>query len=787
MKILRKEKSLLKTVLIIIALLYFGTAKSQVEYTITGVIVDENNQPVIYANIAILNSLDSILIAGTITDENGKFEITNTKLGSYYISASYIGYLPAKKSVEVQMYQSINLGEIILHSNTIELNETVVVGERIKAKSEADKTTYLINKKIYDVSNTGSDILKHIPGVQVDLMQDISLEGSKDILILVDGKERDKNYLGQLNAQQIDKVEITSTPGSKYDANVTGVININLKKERSSGYSGHIYTEIPISKSEVYSFPTYSLNFNTNKLNLFTSYNGEFSYFDILQNQNREFTDNTGTTNIISNQYLKQKNWSHRFHYGFDYFLNDKNQLNFYAFYNTYSAEHDGVIDMLVNRENEEYWQLDKDDNDINYSSFYSLYYKHLFNKKDRELTMDLSLYNRMAEHTTSYFSDAAEMNSFNQINTLKPRQNEVSIKIDYKSSLNQKVFFNTGVKMKLQVMKDRYSKEFEYNENIFAAYGDLNYIGSKWDFNVGLRTEKSMLDLNKSFSNNVVALLPHATMNYKFSSKENIKLILRRSIFRPHFYHLNPYISMNDPYSLSSGNPNLKSEFRDNLVIDYSVRFGNNFLSTRLFYHKASEAINALSFINEDSFFETRTYNLGNIHQYGIQLSGSLKLHKSIAFNPYLKIINQYTEGNTIAEQYSIRNRNEIAFESGFSAMVSFKKDLSASIQFQYNSPKNEIQKTTFSDALYFFSIDKTFNQKFKVGIVSGLPFSKSFIYHGEETEGTNYYSRSEGNIIMSTIPVWLKFNYQFSSGKKGNRIDRVKDINENLPKKGF
>lgn len=787
MKISGKEKSLLKTALIIIALLYFGTAKSQGEYTITGAIVDENNQPVIYANVTMLNSSDLLIIAGTISDENGKFEITSTKLGTYHISASFIGYLSAKKSVEVQMYQSIDLGEIILHSNTVELNETVVVGERIKAKSEADKTTYLVSKKFYDASNTGTDILKHIPGVQVDLMQDISLEGSKDILILVDGKERDKNYLGQLNAQQIDKVEITGTPGSKYDANITGVININLKKERSSGYSGHIYTEIPVSKSEVYSFPTYSLNFNTDKLNLFTSYNGEFSYFDIQQNQKREFTDNTATTNIISNQYLKQKNWSHRFHYGFDYFLNDNNQFNFYAFYNAYSAEHDGVIDMLANGVNEEYWMLQKDDNDINYSAFYSLYYQHLFNKKDRELTMDLSFYNRTAEHTTSYFSEAVENKSFNQINTLKPKQNEVSIKIDYKSSLNKKLFFNTGVKVKLQVMKDKYSKEFKYNENIFAAYGDLNYSSSKLDLSLGLRTEKSMFDLNKSFSNNIVALLPHATMNYKFSSKENIKLIFRRSIFRPHFYHLNPYISMDDPYSLSSGNPNLKSEFRDNLVLDYALRFGNNFISTRLFYHKASEAINALTFINEDGFFETKTYNLGNIHQYGIQLSGSLKLHKSITLNPYLKIFNQYTEGNTIAEQYTIRNRNEVAFESGFSAMVSLKKDLSASIQFQYSSPRNEIQKTTFSDALYFISLDKTFNQKFKVGIASGLPFAKSFMYQGEEIEGTNFYSRSEGNIKMSTIPVWLKFNYQFSSGKKGNNIDRVKDINENLPKKGF
>src|SRR5665811_416334 len=103
---------------------------------------------------------------------------------------------------------------------------------RDRAKAEADKTTYFMNRKMYDASNTGVDMLNYIPGVQVDLMKNISLEGSQHIIILVDGKERDRNFLSQLNAGQIDKVEVNNTPGSRYDSGITGVINIILKKDK---------------------------------------------------------------------------------------------------------------------------------------------------------------------------------------------------------------------------------------------------------------------------------------------------------------------------------------------------------------------------------------------------------------------------------------------------------------------------------------------------------------------------------------------------------------------------
>jgi hypothetical protein len=114
-------------------------------------------------------------------------------------------------------------------------------------------------------------------------------------------------------------------------------------------------------------------------------------------------------------------------------------------------------------------------------------------------------------------------------------------------------------------------------------------------------------------------------------------------------------------------------------------------------------------------------------------------------------------------------------------------KHDLAFSLSFQYASPKNNIQGNSFSDALYLLSVEKTLKQKIKIGITSGLPFAKSFTYQGSEISDGNFYSHNEGNIKMSTFPIWFKLSYQIKSGKNRDKINRAKEEIDNLPKKGF
>ena len=133
------------------------------------------------------------------------------------------------------------------------------------------------------------------------------------------------------------------------------------------------------------------------------------------------------------------------------------------------------------------------------------------------------------------------------------------------------------------------------------------------------------------------------------------------------------------------------------------------------------------------------------------------------------------------------IADKNRLGLESGLSAIASFKLDIACALTLQYNSAKYDIQGSSFSDVLYFLSIEKTFKQKIKVGIVSAMPFTRSFTYNGSEIDGPDFHSSYEGNVKMSPIPFWFKLGFQFESGKNRNKISREKEEVDNRPKKGF
>jgi outer membrane receptor protein involved in Fe transport len=793
MKSFSGSNSVKKCIMLIVVFavsLVLLNAQGQKKLLITGQLKDQQNmQPVAYATVALRRTSDSTFITGAASNPDGEFSLEITGAGNYIILISAIGYNHVSKNADLT--DNYNMGIILVQQKSVSLGEVVVQGERIKAKTEPDKTTFFVNKKMYDASNNGVDILNYIPGVQVDIMKNISLAGSQHIVILVDGKERDRNFLSQLSAGQIDKVEIINTPGSKYDADVTGVINIILKKDKASGIDGHIHLEIPTSKSAIYVFPDYSLNYSYKKLNLYTSYDGDLSYFNITESSYRNFQDSRGLTEITSDQVVRQKYWSHRFHFGLDYNFNEKNQLNFYAFYNPYSSEHSGNVAMQVVNDTfgDQNWAALKLDDDINYSTFYTVNFKHVFNKPSREITFDLSYFNFKAVNRTTFITADSLTDSFpaKQENVVKPEQNSLSFKIDYTTPITEKLKFDVGIKAKSQMLKDRVSDQFKYDESIFSLYGALTYSLSKFTFNAGMRAERSTSGLLNSFNNNVFALLPNATINYKITSSQNIKLSYNRTVSRPNIYDLNPYIYSDDPYSLHGGNPNLKPEFQQNLSIDYSKNFGNNYISFKLLYLKRSDAVNGYTFLNDAGILESHVANLGNISGYGIQMAGALKIRKSISINPFLNLTEINTTGNNLAKQYDIRNRQKIALQSGLSAIVTFKYDIVASLQFQYNSPLIQIQTMSFSDALYIVSLEKSFNQKYKFGISSAVPFMKTFTYQGSEIRGTGFYSHSEGNIRFSVVPVWFKFTYLFNSGKVLNRGNNSKEDIDNMPKKGF
>jgi hypothetical protein len=780
------SNSIVKIVISLIIIFNTSGAYAQNRQVIKGCLLEmKTNEPVPFAGVALNNFYDSTLVNGSISDEAGLFKIENVPAGRYRLSITFIGYESFEKDIELRKGET-DLGVIYLKDSYLLLGETEVVGERSKAKSENGKTTFFMTPKMLAASSTGTDMLKQIPGISVDMMQNISLEGSSNILIYVNGIIRDRSYISQLDPGLIDKVELISAPSSNHDGSITGAINIILKREKDAGLSGQVYAEIPVSSGEVFIFPSYNFRYGAGKLNVFTSYNGEMTYLDLREETIRKVWVDDDTIKLNSLQVLRQKDWSHKFHYGFDYFITPNDVINFYAFCNPFSRELDGSAETNLSGYNASKSVAVKEDTDRNTSTSYSIYYKHKFNKEGQEISVDFSNYNLKAENSTKYIYESGTGSTTQTTNIIKPKQNATVLRIDFTNPVGKKFNISTGVKVKMQDLKDENSTELSYSDNVFAAYSSLLFKGERFDLSVGLRAEQAMTSNKDCPVKSFLNMLPYANLNYKTSKGGNIQITYSTSVKRPNLYQLNPYISVDDPYSTSMGNLLLEPEQRNNIYVEYSRQFSSNYFSARLFYKRNYNVIDNLVRISEDCEMKSQTENAGTLFNYGFQFTGTYKLG-ILTLSPYLQVFRQQTKINDIACSYLISDRQNVAFESGLSSILSFKHELSVSFNLQYSSPHYGIQDNTYSDPLYFVSIDKVFRQKIKVGITSGIPFTRSFVYNASETKGTNYSNRYEGTVNMSVIPFWFKVSYQFQAGKSRNKIDRVKEEIETLPKKGF
>lgn len=775
--------------LLIIAICLSYSASGQSTKSIQGKIVNASNQkPIPFATAVLLHPADSSQVKGTLSEMDGEFSFQNIKKGNYLMEISHVGYKSHRQSFQFGGDSIYDAGTIQLKEKSTGIKKVMVLGKRIKAKDEGNKTTYFINKKMHKASNTGVDVVKLIPGVQLDMMQNLSLEGGQNIIILVNDRERDLNFIRQLSAKSIDKIEINTSPGAEYASDVNGVINVILK-EKSKGISGHINAEIPTSPSEVYLFPNYSLQYGIKNFSLFTSYTGELSYFDIVDHNTRSFSEGNEENTIQKIQHLRQKNWSHRFNLGMDYKINKKNQINLYGYYNPFSQEHDGKVSLKTNGSeiNDSYWSAKKDDTNKSRTTLFSAFYSHQFTKKEK-LTVDLSYYNLHSENKTKYTTGSVRgIESRDIRNKLKPGLNRALIKMKYTAPIAENLQMDMGLKNTVKLYSITDSKQFNQHENIFAIYGKTVYTKPSIQVNAGFRYEQAVSKFREEQGQTNSSLLPNVEFSYKITKNQNISLSYNSGVYRPNIYQLNPSVVYNDPYLREKGNSGLKQEHRYKVSLGYSFRTGSDFLSSDIFYQKNIQMINKLTVLGSNNMFETSFNNLGAMYRYGIQINGSWSPGKMFSIQPYVKIFNLTTLPNDFARQHGVEKKREAAAQTGLSAIVTLNSGFTATMRYQYNTPRSYMQSSVYSDALYFLSVEKNILKNFKLGITSGIPFNREFTYYGKEVENRNFTSNWEGTIKTSGFPVWIKLSYRFNSGKKISKMRRKTEKIDQVPKKGF
>ena len=298
-----------------------------------GTILDENSAPVPYATISIISAADDKLVNGTIAEDDGKWVIRNMPEGEFMVSISFIGY----KIVNQGPFkitgkgESIDLGKIQLESAATELDEVVIKGERELIEDKVDRIVYNAELDLTTAGGDASDVLRRVPLLSVDLDGNVSLRGSSNIRVLIDGKPSTitagsiADALKQIPADEIKSVEVITSPSARYDAEGTGgIINIITKKNNLQGGTLAVNTGVGYRGSNL----GLNAGYRTGKLGLSLGANG-FSGYNILgafdNNQIvRDAGGNILSTTIQSSESVSSR-VSGRSNFGWDYTFNKYN------------------------------------------------------------------------------------------------------------------------------------------------------------------------------------------------------------------------------------------------------------------------------------------------------------------------------------------------------------------------------------------------------------------------------------------------------------------------------
>ncbi len=613
--------------LFLIAQLTFGQ-----EYAVTGNVIDGNKEAVAFANV-ILKQNDAIYKIET-TDDDGSFTFQKIPNGSYQITYSFIGLQELTNTIAVEG-KDIDLGRIVMEMGGVELETAIVTARRALVEVKSDRTVFNVEGTVNSAGDNVIGLLRKAPGVILDNNNNITVLGRSGVLVYVDGKRLPMagddltNYLQSIPSEQIDRIDIISNPGAKYEAEGNaGIIDIRLKKNQNVGTNGVASVAYSIGR-----FPRYNLNLSGNRrtdnFNVFASagYNRNKGYNDML------FTSDLNNIFVEESTYAISDQNGIDSRLGVDYFVNENSTIG--VLYSGGFSERNELVnnrielspldsptllDSILVAANESIIDQSRNTFNVNYA----------YNTKARSLNIDadygryrndsnLDQPNTYYDPTESFIvfrnSNYFETPTDIDIYTFKTDfeqdffNGRLGIGAKYSQVVTENTFLFYDANGPENVLINARSNSFDYDEKVYAGYINYNkQLSPQWSLNSGLRVE-----LTDAFGDlqafdpsqqeppadlNYTNFFPNLGLSYNWKPAHSFSLSYGRRINRPDYNVLNPFRQQLSEISVMVGNPFLNPEIVNNYEFGYTYGYRYNF---KLSFSRTRDQITRL--IGPDEF----------------------------------------------------------------------------------------------------------------------------------------------------------------------------------------
>jgi hypothetical protein len=615
--------------------------------------------------------------------------------------------------------------------------------------------------------------------VNVDFQNNITLNGSSNFIIQVDGRQRDREYLARIIPTDIQSIEIITNPSGKYEGNIDGVLNIILKKEARYGVSGNIFGAIkPFRK--VTSVTQGSVDYSMGKITFYAT--GSL----ITQGLNMSNTTDSRFPSIDSTIYSygdgKIKVSLASVNAGMDYYLNERNNVSFNVSYKPIQQNVD-----IPNATT-----LYKSGNPLNTISAvttnkmhsnetaFSLFYKKSFKKPVEEFTAEASYYifRSVAEDDFSnirypYGSDVM-IDTYSRTEDDLNDRNYFTTKLDYVYPLGMNAKIEAGYHLYYQFLGYDFnidnqpeSNLFEYGEFRNSAYAGFAMNLKKFGLQASLRVENSHIMADSVTKPDYSCFLPAANIQYKFSASHNLKFTYNRRINRPGIYNMNPYWKVGQSYDITQGNPDLRPDYRDRLQLTYTWNFGTNYFSPYIYNEFFDDKVSSRYSITRSPITGAITtiskpYNLLSGYEFGGGVNAML-WYVNISARIYNGHYDEYSEGT-----FTIPSRDYFSYTVTSTAFGNpdKKKKITLFAYLQYNGVNINAQTKMYTLPIYGFGGQYQLKNH-TMGLFWLLPFSKKIDYQKMETEAPAFTSTNTTGIDFGT---WVQFQYSWRFNKGRN-----------------
>lgn len=792
----------MKSSLILILLVFSFNSLLAASPRIKGIVREKGTgNPIEMADVILLKKGETITVATTLSETDGRFILTDIADGEYSLLVRLIGYdVFTREPVTLRPgIPLLDMGVIELRPLEVGLSEVVVEGTKRQVIYKLDKKIIDASSNLMGSGGTAVDILENTPSIRVDVNGDVTFRGSSGFKVYIDGKPSfysGSQALQQIPAGHIENVEIITTPSARYDTDgEVGMINIITKKHKLQGINGMVNAYGSTALSNGVDF-LLSQQLNKVQWHLAGHWNQPIRESDFEQ-QKTTIVNNITTTSL-SHGPRKGKNYHYGLRGGIDYAISSSTSVN---------AELQVVYDKFTRKGDLDYSETHTDANgesvpqpyksrdDFDLHSTVTLGkagFSHKFDDKGHLLTGSFML--GYEGSPLEYFQSDLYDNNEERQQGHRAWEDEVRWtvqgNVDYKYPYSKTGQLESGYQYHSYLEDGDYNmqfwdpekKEFYWREDIYNTFyfqrgiHSVYLIGSDsykdFDAQVGIRGEHTHQVLRSSIEGanrkvNRFEVFPSVHIGYTMPRNQKLTFAYSYRTNRPELFYMEPYITYRDYYTAEIGNPDIRPEYIHSFELNYKKNIGEQVLQTSLFYRSRKDKIERLRVPYQAGVTLDSMANVGNDHSLGIELSGQLAISKWWNLNVngnvyYYKVVNDINSGGKkeTSTNYDITLNNQ------------FRIFKNTRIQLDGNFVGPSVTTQGRSDSFWFVNL--AIRQQLFSNLQSTLSFRDIFNSARYRSDITTADLQSITRIRPDYPVITLSISYTFNNYKRSSQSTR-------------